>query len=271
MATVVPLELNIAKLTRRGLKRLSPASPSGTGGWSLVVLGALIGGLTGLAAIGFAWVLHEVEHYVRHSQAENRLMLLVWPVVGMGLTGVLVKLFASEAKGHGVPQVMKALIKRGGVIRWPIGATKVVASILTVGSGGSAGTEGPIVQIGATAGSVIGQWLRISRENMSTLVGCGAAAGIASIFNAPIAGVFFVLEILLRDFSVRAIAPIMIASVFSAATTQALLGENEALFANPEQLHGYVFSFVELPGYVVLGLICGVVAVGFNKLRRSRF
>ncbi len=266
MTTVIEVNFDVISLTRRGLSRLLPTSVGGLGDWSMVALGAAIGVLTGLAAVAFAWVLHEVEHFVRHSQESSRWMLIVWPVIGMGLTGVLVRLFASEAKGHGVPQVMKALIKNNGVIRWPIGATKTVASILTVGTGGSAGTEGPIVQIGATAGSVIGQVLKISRENMSTLVGCGAAAGIASIFNAPIAGVFFVIEILLRDFSVRAISPILVASVFSAATTQAVLGENTALFASPEQLHGYVFSFVELPGYVVLGLVCGAVAVAFNKL-----
>lgn len=266
MTTVIEVRIDVISLTRRGLSRLRPATLGGLGDWSMVALGAAIGALTGIAAVGFAWVLHEVEHFVRHSQSSNIWALVLWPVIGMGLTGVLVKMFASEAKGHGVPQVMKALIKNNGVIRWPIGATKVVASILTVGTGGSAGTEGPIVQIGATAGSVIGQVLKISRENMSTLVGCGAAAGIASIFNAPIAGVFFVIEILLRDFSVKAISPILVASVFSAATTQAVLGENTALFANPEQLHGYVFSFVELPSYVVLGLVCGAVAVAFNKL-----
>ena len=97
--------------------------------------------------------------------------------LGMALTGVLIRFFASEAQGHGVPQVMNALIKRGGIIRWPIGVVKVIASILTVGSGGSAGTEGPVVQIGATVGSVVGQRLHMTREHMGTLVGCGAAAG----------------------------------------------------------------------------------------------
>ncbi|MGP1273073.1 MAG: chloride channel protein [Phycisphaerales bacterium] len=258
--------VDLIKLSRQGLGRLRPTAFAGGGDWWLVTLGAVIGTITGLGAMGFAWVLHFVEHEVRHAQGEHLWMLIVAPVVGMGLTGVLVQCFASEAKGHGVPQVMKALIRNRGVIRWPIGATKVVASILTVGSGGSAGTEGPIVQIGATAGSVAGQALRVGREHMPTLVGCGAAAGIASIFNAPIAGVFFVLEILLRDFSVRAFAPIVVASVFSTAITQAVLGENVALFATPEQLHGYVFSIEELPSYVVLGLLCGAVAVAFNKM-----
>src|SRR5690606_13642617 len=90
-------------------------------------------------------------------------------------------------------------------------------------TGGSAGVEGPIVQIGSTAGSVFGTALRFPRQHMGTLVGCGAAAGIASIFNAPIAGVFFVLEILLRDFSLRTFAPVVIASVLSTAITQTTL------------------------------------------------
>ena len=252
------------RLNRRGLSRFVPAAVGND--WSLVVIGAAIGSFTGLAAIGFAKALHYVEDRVRDAQSEHLWILIAGPVVGMALTGVLVQLFASEAKGHGVPQVMKALIKGKGVIRWPIGAVKVVASILTVGSGGSAGTEGPVVQIGATAGSVIGRWFPFTREHLPTLVGCGAAAGISSIFNAPIAGVFFVLEILLRDFSVKAFAPIVVASVFSAAITQAILGENVALFASPEQLHGYEFSIGELPSYVVLGLLCGVIAVAFNKM-----
>ncbi|MCA9271435.1 MAG: chloride channel protein [Phycisphaerales bacterium] len=234
--------------------------------WWLIVIGAIIGSLTGLGAVAFDKTLEYVNEHVMHTQREASWMLIVTPVVGMALTGVLVKLFASEAKGHGVPQVMNALIKRGGLIRWPIGVVKVIASILTVGSGGSAGTEGPVVQIGATVGSVVGQRLHMTREHMGTLVGCGAAAGISSIFNAPIAGVFFVLEILLRDFSVKAFAPIVVASVFSQATTQAVLGENHAIFATPGDLHGYTFSIFELPGFVLLGGVCGLVAVGFNLL-----
>ncbi len=103
-------------------------------------------------------------------------------------------------------------------------------------------------------------------DHGATLLGCGAAAGIASVFNAPIAGVFFVLEILLRDFSLRTFTPIVVASVFSTATTQALLGRNEAIFAVSSGLARYEFSLVELPLYLVLGLVCGVVAAGFSRM-----
>lgn len=234
--------------------------------WYLIMLGAVIGVLTGLGAVTFAELLHFSEHWVSSVRGHTVIWLLfVIPVVGMGLTGVLIHFFASEAKGHGVPQVMHALIKRGGEIPLRIGVVKVIASVLTVGSGGSAGTEGPIVQIGATAGSVIGRLLHISRQHMGTLVGCGAAAGISSIFNAPIAGVFFVMEILLRDFTVRTFAPIVVASVFSLVTTHAIGGRNEAIFAVNETVHDYVFHVTEMPSFIMLGVIAGFVAVAFNK------
>ncbi len=166
--------------------------------WYLIALGAIIGIITALAAIGFIKGLTWVEHQSHDAQHQLPLWLLpIIPMAGALVTGVLVHLFASEARGHGVPQVMKAIMKQGGVINPKVGLVKVIASICTVGSGGSAGAEGPIVQIGSTAGSYAGQKLRLNREQVNTLLGCGAAAGIASVFNAPIAGVFFVLEILL--------------------------------------------------------------------------
>ncbi|XOV75226.1 MAG: chloride channel protein [Phycisphaerales bacterium] len=143
---------------------------------------------------------------------------------------------------------------------------KALTSITTIGSGGSAGTEGPIVMIGSAIGSGIAQFLRIDREQVPTLLGCGAAAGIASVFNAPIAGVFFCLEILLRDFSLKTFTPIVVASVISTATTQAVLGRNEALFAVTGELAEYKFTIGELPSYLILGLICGLVAVGFIRM-----
>ena len=234
--------------------------------WYLIGLGAVVGTLTGLGAVGFAALLHKVVDLVHHGQSSMSVWLLfVFPLVGMGATGVLVHLFAPEARGHGVPQVMKALIKKGGEIPLRIGVVKTIASILTVGSGGSAGTEGPIVQIGATAGSVIGRRIGVPREHLPTLVGCGAAAGISSIFNAPIAGVFFVLEILLRDFSARTFTPIVVASVFSLVTTQAILGENQAIFPVSEGLHGLQFLPQELPSFLMLGVVCGLIAVAFNR------
>ncbi|TVQ61018.1 MAG: chloride channel protein [Phycisphaerales bacterium] len=235
--------------------------------WWLVCIGAMIGVVTAMGAIGFVTLVHWAEDRAAQAAREWPWWTLpAIPMLGALLTGLLVHYFAREARGHGVPEVMDAIVRRGGKVRPRVAIVKSIASACTIGSGGSAGAEGPIVQIGAAIGSAISQVLRVSREHTNTLLGCGAAAGIASVFNAPIAGVFFVLEILLRDFSVRTFTPIVIASVFSTAVTQAVLGENEALFASAREIEGYAFTFGELPSYIALGLLCGVIAVIFVRM-----
>lgn len=233
-------------------------------GW-LNVLGAIIGAITAIGAVLFAKGLSEAEHWTEGLQGEMAWwMLPVIPMVGALLTGLLVYRFAREAGGHGVPQVLDAIVRKGGKIPARIGLVKVVASICTVGTGGSAGAEGPIVQIGAVTGSVIARKIGVPRRHIGTLVGCGAAAGISSIFNAPIAGVFFALEILLRDFSLKAFTPVVIASVFATAMTQVILGDNDAIFST--ELPNYVFSVLELPSYIVLGVLCACGAWTFTMV-----
>ena len=235
--------------------------------WYFITLGAAMGVVTAFGAVGFKWLLDTTAEggFLIHAQL-GWWTLIALPMLGALGTALLIKVVAPEAKGHGVPEVMLATHIRGGVIRPRVALAKAIASISTIGSGGSAGAEGPIVQIGASLGSAMARLLRIERDQVPTLLGCGAAAGIASVFNAPIAGVFFVMEILLKDFTVRTFTPIMIASVLSVATTHAILGKNEAIFAVSEELRGYQFAIAELPSYLVLGLVCGVVAVGFIKI-----
>ncbi|GAB4552789.1 MAG: chloride channel protein [Phycisphaerales bacterium] len=235
--------------------------------WYLIAVAAGIGMVTAYGAIGFVWLLHEAEALVEGVYERFGWWMVPVPlVVGAALTSVLVYFFAREAKGHGVPEVMDALYRKGGRIRPRVAIVKSIASVCTIGSGGSAGAEGPIVQIGSAIGSGLAQLLRLPREQASTLLGCGAAAGIASVFNAPIAGIFFVLEILLRDFSLRTFTPIVVASVMSTMLTQAHYGENEAIFAaDMLQRFKYEFTIVELPSYLVLGFVCGFVALGFTR------
>jgi len=233
-------------------------------GW-LNVLGAIIGAITAIGAVLFAKGLLRVEHWTGHLQGEWAWWTLpMIPMAGALLTGLLVYYFAREAGGHGVPQVLDAIVRKGGKIPARIGFVKVIASICTVGTGGSGGAEGPIVQIGAVTGSVIANKIGVPRQHIGTLVGCGAAAGISSIFNAPIAGVFFALEILLRDFSLKTFTPIVIASVFATAMTQVILGENNAIFAT--ELPTYVFSVFELPSYIFLGVLCAFGAWSFTMV-----
>jgi len=225
--------------------------------WYLIVIAALIGVVTAACAIAFIDIIRWLGPLVRQKMQSDLgwVWVIAIPVAGALITGSLVHFFAPETKGHGVPEVLFALHKEGGRIRPRVAVVKSLTSIATISSGGSAGAEGPIVQIGAALGSAMARIMRVHREQVPTLLGCGAAAGIASVFNAPIAGVFFVLEVLLRDFSLRTFTPIVVASVFSAAATQAYNGENAALFTVSPEMATYHFSFLELPLYVVLGVV----------------
>jgi CIC family chloride channel protein len=184
---------------------------------------------------------------------------LLAPAIGGIFVGPLVYFGAREAKGHGVPEVMESILLRGGAIRPRVVVVKALASAVTIGSGGSVGREGPIVQIGSALGSTIGQVLRLSAPQLRTLVGCGAAAGIAAAFNAPIAGALFAVEILLGDFDVPQFSPIVISSVVATVVSRHFLGDFPAFVVPPYKL---VSPFELLP-YTVLGVIAGLVAVAF--------
>jgi len=183
------------------------------------------------------------------------------PLIGGILVGPIVYKFASEARGHGVPEVMEAVARKGGIIRPRVALAKAVASSICIGSGGSAGREGPIVQIGSAIGSSIGQVFQMSPGRVKVLVGCGAAAGISSVFNAPIAGVIFSLEIILGDFAIRTFSPVLIASVVASVVSRSFFGDHPA-FAVPSYS---LVSAWEIPMYMVLGGLCGAVAVLFTR------
>lgn len=184
--------------------------------------------------------------------------VLLAPALGGLIVGPLVYFFAREAKGHGVPEVMVAVAEHGGKIRPRVALVKILASSVSIGSGGSVGREGPIVQIGSALGSTVGQVLNVPPDLVRALVACGAAGGISATFNAPIAGAVFALEVILRDFSARAFSLVVLSSVAAAAVSRAILG-NFPAFRVPEYALG---SAWELGLYVLLG----VVAAGVGKL-----
>lgn len=183
------------------------------------------------------------------------------PAAGGALVGPLIYYFAREARGHGIPEVMKAVAIRGGVIRARIVGVKALASALTIGTGGSVGREGPIVQIGSAFGSAVGQRLKLNAAGVRTLVGCGAAAGISATFNAPIAGAIFAAEIIVGDFAVTQFTPIVISSVVASVVTRYAIGNHPA-FPVPD--YEIVTPF-ELAPYMVAGIVAGIVAVAFIR------
>jgi len=187
--------------------------------------------------------------------------IIVIPAAGGLIAGPIIFYMAREAKGHGVPEVMDAVARMGGIIRPRVAAVKAVASAICIGSGGSAGREGPIIQIGAAIGSTIGQVFKMSSNRVKILVGCGAAAGISAVFNAPIAGIFFALEIILGDFAIKTFAPVLISSVLASVIIRLFLGNHPAFDVPAYEL----LSAWEIPLYVILGIIGGCVAVLFTR------
>jgi chloride channel protein, CIC family len=231
----------------------------------LILLATVIGALTGLGAVAFLLLTRfftSLFFGVLYSAlAPAPFLIFLIPALGGLIIGPLIHYFPEEAKGDGVPSAMEAVALHGGIIRPRTVALRTIAAAVTLGSGGSVGREAPIAQIGAAVGSAIGQFLRSSGERMRSLVGCGAAGGIAAVFNAPMGGVFFALEVLLGDFSAQIFAPIVISSVVATAVSRAFLG-NVLIFRVPS------FTLQSLPQILscgVLGVACGLAAFLFIR------
>ncbi|NIQ40024.1 MAG: CBS domain-containing protein [Proteobacteria bacterium] len=233
------------------------------------ILAIFIGIFGGFGAIGFRLLIGAVQNFFYGSGAEMletvRSISWYWrvliPAAGGAIVGPLVFFFAREAKGHGVPEVMEAVTLRGGLIRKRVVLVKSLASAVCIGTGGSVGREGPIVQIGSAIGSTLGQILRVSSNRMRNLVGCGAAAGIAATFNAPIAGAIFALEVILGEFEIGTFGPIVLSSVMATVISRAFLGDYPAFDVPKYDL----VSVWEIPAYLVMGILAGLVALLFTK------
>ncbi len=233
------------------LRWLRPSSDAG-----LLVLALMVGAGAGAGAAILIWAIELVDAAARrvaHLPIEEAWMLATVPA-GMFVAWVLTSRFAPEVAGHGVPQIIAALTVRGGRIRRRVAPLKTVATALTIGAGGSAGREGSIAQIGAGIGSMLAQATKLSEPEMRALVAAGAGAGIAATFNAPIAGMFFAMEVILRDLSIRYLHTVVVAAVAGAVVSHTLIGD-ELTF----RVEAYA---LEDPWQLVLYAILGLVATG---------
>jgi CIC family chloride channel protein len=234
----------------------------------LQIVIALIVGLGGGAGVWVFKYLIEVVHQLFYGGIGTALAplgrwtLALLPVMGGLVVGLVEHFMIGEERHHGVSGIMEAVALAGGRLRYKRLPAKTGAAIVSIGAGASVGPEDPSVQIGANLGSLFGQWLHLSDDRVRTLVAAGAASGISAAFNAPIAGVFFALELVLGEISGSALGVVVLASVVSAVVTQALAGPQPAF-----RVPGYTFnSGWELPLYLVLGLIAGPVAVAYIRL-----
>ncbi len=238
----------------------------------LILLAVTVGLSTGAAVLAFRTAFHELEHFFFHVIGQHGMMghwleaaklppalatVLILIVVG-ALVGLIVQVFVGHEKYHGVAGIMESVALTGGRLPFLKQPAKALASALSLGAGASVGPEDPSVQIGANLGSFFGQYLGLSEERVVLLVGAGSASAIAAAFNAPIAGVFFAIEVVLGQFNTGAISVIVLSAVISSALTQAFLGSHPTLgdlnyvLGSPEQLVFYVLLGVLLAGVAVI-------------------
>jgi CIC family chloride channel protein len=236
----------------------------------MIIVAIIIGVLAGFGAIAIRVLIKEIsllsypggENFLLNVLHAPWLKILLIPIAGGLIVGPIIYFLAPEAKGHGVPEVMQAILLKGGMIRARVAIIKAIASAISIGTGGSVGREGPIVQIGASLGSTVGQFFRIPSKKLKTLVGCGAAAGIAAAFNAPIAGALFAVEIILMDFAVAQFSPIVISSVMATVISHSFQGDFAA-FLVPKY---HLASPYEILFYFVLGAVSGIISFLFIKV-----
>jgi CIC family chloride channel protein len=243
----------------------------------LLAMALVVGGGAGLGAAGFrgliflfTWLFTGHREYGQqghtaslHLPALGPWFLLVVPVIAALIYGPLISRFAREARGHGVPEVMLAVAENGGRIRPQVTLVKALASALCIGGGGSVGREGPIVQIGSALASTIGQLVRMSHGRLRVIVACGAAGGIAATFNAPLTGMFFGFEIVLREFSLDALAATILSAVTADVISRAFFGGAPFFAGVPHNLavsNDFTYLLVGL-----LGVLAALIGVGFQK------
>jgi CIC family chloride channel protein len=235
----------------------------------MILIAIVIGILAGFAAIGIRALILEISNLsftgtgnmLENIISTSWFWIIIIPMIGGLIVGPIIYFFAPEAKGHGVPEVMQSILLKGGAIRGRVAFVKAIASAVTIGTGGSVGREGPIIQIGSSLGSIVGQFFKVPTKRLKTLVACGAAAGIAAAFNAPIAGALFAVEIILMDFAVAQFSPIVISSVMATVISRTFEGDFAAFIVPKYEL----ISPYEIGFYFVLGALGGLISYIFIK------
>ena len=244
---------------------------------TLWVLSILVGVVAGLGAVAFRALIsffHNLLFLGKVSATYNAnahtppspwgAFVILVPVAGAAGVAFLVKNFAPEAKGHGVPEVMDAVYHRRGIIRPVVSIVKALASSLSIGSGGSIGREGPIIQIGSSFGSTVGQVLNLPAWQRITLIAAGAGGGIGATFNTPVGGVLFAVEIVLHEVSVRTLVPVVTATATATYIGQIFFGPHPAFYV--PALESPLFELTKpelLLAYAGLGAIAGLVSAVF--------
>ena len=229
----------------------------------VLLISFLVGIFTALAGLLLKWLIAQIEHLLTQEFVVTgaNWLYLVYPVIGIWLTMLFIKYVVRDDIGHGVTKILFAIARKQSRIKPHNTWSSIAASAITIGFGGSVGAEAPIVLTGSAIGSSLGQLCRLSNKYMMLLVGCGAAGAVAGIFKAPIAGLVFVLEVLMIDLTMTSLLPLLVTSVTAAGLTFAISGTNPIFEFHLQD----AFTVNRIPAYLALGIVCGLVALYFTR------
>lgn len=230
----------------------------------VIFLALVVGVVCGFAAQLLKYLIHTIAHHLtsHFSATTGNWLNLVYPVVGIIIVTIFIKYVVKDNVSHGVTKVLYAISRRKSRLKKKHMYASLVGSAVTIGFGGSVGAEGPIVYTGAAIGSNVGQAFRLSPRILMLLVGCGAAAGIAGIFRAPIAGMLFTLEVLMIDLTGATVMPLLISSISGATVAYVLEGYGAEFFFSQSE----PFMTTRIPWTILLGVLCGFVSLYFTKM-----
>lgn len=230
----------------------------------LVFLASIVGIVGGLGAIVFRFFVEStrdlLDFLAEYSQIDNSFATILIPTIGGLVCGWIVFRFASEAKGHGVPEIINSVNLEGGNMRYRVPFVKIIASAVTIGSHGSAGSEGPIAQIGGGFGSLVGQIFELDPENRKLMVISGTSAGIAAIFNAPLGGILFGMEVIRRDRRQISPFPLIMATFIGTTVARLVLGD-QSVFEFPELEISVLQTILNSHLFILLGITMGLYSI----------
>ncbi|HIY35247.1 MAG TPA: chloride channel protein [Candidatus Paraprevotella stercorigallinarum] len=233
----------------------------------ILLLSFIVGIFTALAGLLLKWLIHQIQFLLTYQfdVTASNLLYLVYPVIGIFLTGLFVRYIVKDDISHGVTKILFAIARKQSQIKSHNTWSSVFASAITIGFGGSVGAEAPIVLTGSAIGSNLGRIFGLNNKTLMLLVGCGAAGAVAGIFKAPIAGLVFTLEVLMIDLTMASLLPLLVSCVTAAGLTFALSGTNTIF-----EFHLLnSFAVNKIPAYIMLGIFCGLVSLYFTRTMNS--